>query len=434
MFRRLFPKGSLRLLVAKNTGSQLVGRVVSTIMMAIVSLLIARQYGAAGYGDFVKITTYVGLFYLFADFGLNAVYIQNTAREKDEGAARIWQNLFGLRLVMSAVLITVAVVLLYLFPRGSDQGYTPLVRTGIMFLIPAILAQTATTTTNALFQRLLRYDLATVAQNVGSVVMLVTALLLARVPSVNGAYLGIWSVMCGSIATSLLAIYLVHKQNVPVLPLFHVKDMKREFMKALPLGLTLIFNLVYFHSDSVILTLTRSTEEVGIYGLAYKVFEFPLVFPLFYMNAVYPMLIKTGVLRANTSEGLFWKSLWFLLVVSMVTVAGIWIGAPTLALIRSEFAASVTSLRVLTLGLPVFFASSLFMWMLIAQNRKWLLFVIHSFAMVVNIGLNYFFIPRYGYMAAAWITTVSELLVLFSTGYFVLHSMQKIRLRMPAVN
>ena len=64
MFRGLLPNGSLRQVVANNTVSQLIGRVVSSLSVVIVSLLIAKRYGPVGYGDFVKITTYVGFFYL----------------------------------------------------------------------------------------------------------------------------------------------------------------------------------------------------------------------------------------------------------------------------------------------------------------------------------------------------------------------------------
>lgn len=426
MFRQIFPKGSFRHLVAANTVSQLIGRAVSTVGMTIVSILIAQHFGASGYGDFVKITTYVGFFYLFADFGLNAVYIQRAVDDEHAFSASVpWQELFGLRLMMSVLLAGAAMGILLLLPRGSGQGYTPLVRLGILLLTPAIIFQAVTTTTNALFQKILRYDLATHAQNAGSVITLVTAVLFIWLSGVNGAYVGVYAIFAGSVVTALLALFFVLKIHKTIAPLFHWRRMWRIFLETFPLGMTLIFNLVYFHADSVVLTLTRSTQEVGIYGLAYKVFELPLVFPLFFMNAVYPLFLKATRSKSNDSRIMFWQSFWFLLGSAVVIAAIVWFAAPLVTIIRPEFSLSILPLRILIVSLPIFFVSSLFMWILIARKQNWKLFGIHSVAMIGNITANILFIPSHGYIAAAWITGVSELFILLVSSYVVAPLLRK---------
>lgn len=403
MFSRLFPVGSLRRLVALNTTSQLVGRVVNTLAMTLVSLFIARKFGAYGYGDFVKITTYIGFFYLFADFGFNAQFIQQKQAS--------WQRLFGLRLIVGLFLIGVAALLLTLFPLSVGQGYTTIVRNGIYLLLPAILTQATITTTNAYFQKNLRYDLAARAQNIGSFVMIFFVILLAFTSRLDGAIIGVVALIIGSAATAMSALASVSTLGNRITPLFHWNTIRDDIRQTFPLGMTLVFNLVYFHSDSVILTLTRSTQEVGVYGLAYKLFELPLVLPIFYINAIYPLLI-----RAPSNRATFWKSFWLLIALSIVVSATFWIFAPLLSFVRADFYQSVLPLRVLLLGLPVFFVSALLMWLLIAQNKLWQLFVIHGFAMIVNIVLNALLIPIHGYMAAAWITIGCETITLLLSG------------------
>src|SRR5258706_11560008 len=80
--------------VAANTISQLVGKGVSVISTLIVTLVIARQFGAVGYGDFVKITTYIAFFYLLVDFGVNAIYLQKSDA-KESWAALVWLRGLG---------------------------------------------------------------------------------------------------------------------------------------------------------------------------------------------------------------------------------------------------------------------------------------------------------------------------------------------------
>ena len=79
--------------------------------------------------------------------------------------------------------------------------------------------------------------------------------------------------------TGELSVVEILYQNIwdIVVPL----RLRSLFIASFPLGLTLLFNVVYFHIDSIILTFTRTSAEVGIYGLAYKIFELPLVLPTF---------------------------------------------------------------------------------------------------------------------------------------------------------
>lgn len=418
MFTDWFPRGSLRRIVAGNTLSQLTGRVVSSIAVVIVSLLIAKRYGPEGYGDFVKIITYVGFFYLIADFGLNAVYLQRTIGTGKEKSAGDWQLLLGLRLVVGVLLVCAAIGILFLLPSGVGQGYTTLVRVGILMLIPVIIAQAVTTTTNAYYQKILRYDLSTIALNAGSLSMLIVAVVLSMWSPVSGPYLGVMSVISGSVVTAIIALGLVRNRLGTIRPLFSKTDFFSYLRAGTPLGLALLFNLIYFHSDSVVLTLTRSTREVGIYGLAYKIFELPLVLPIFFMNAVYPLLLHHAGLRGGQRK-IFIRSFQLLLGSSCMAALGMWVVAPLVSLVRPDFAGAAEPLRILILGLPVFFVSALCMWFLIARKQQNILLAIHGIAMIGNIVSNIIFIPRYGMTAAAWITVASELFVLFISGLYV---------------
>jgi O-antigen/teichoic acid export membrane protein len=158
-----------------------------------------------------------------------------------------------------------------------------------------------------------------------------------------------------------------------------------------------------------------------VYGLAYKFFEFPLVFPTFFMNAVYPFMVQSQVSESRYLN--LWritkKSLIILLGISLLFVIGFWIAAPLLTLIREDFSASIEPFRILILGLPLFFVSSVFMWVLVTVGKQRLLLVLYGGSMIVNAVLNYLFIPRFSYLAAAWITLVSEALVVVASGFAV---------------
>jgi O-antigen/teichoic acid export membrane protein len=409
--------------VAVNTVSQIVARIISAVTTFIVTLVVARQLGVTGLGDFIKITTFLAFFYLVADFGLNAMYLQRTplpdAQSKQDDP--VWEDLLMVRLLLSSGLVLIAIAVLFLLPAGTDQGYTGIVRLGIILFAPSIVLQALISTGNAMFQKHLRYDLSAVALAAGSLVTLcVIPAVLYRPDQSTGVIMSVVSLLAGGAVTAATGLALTRRFSRIDPSRISLSSTKSLLIAAAPLGITLIFNVVYFRVDSIIITLTRSTAEVGIYGLAYKLFELVLVFPTFFMNALYPIMVgyhrnESAIMRKEF-RNLITKSGLFLVLSSIVCMIVLWVAAPVVAIIRADFAPGIRAARVLAAGLPFFFLSSLTMWILITGKKQKLLAVIYGASMVVNVVLNSMYIPVYGYIAAAWITVLSEALVLVASG------------------
>lgn len=400
----------MRIAIVANTISQLAGKLIGAGTTFFISILIAQKFGIAGFGDFIKITTYIAFFFLIADFGLNAIYLQKQKESLEFG------TLMGTRILGGLLLIFLSLAILSFLPQGEAQGYTSVVRLGIILFSPAILFQGLITSSNAVFQKHLRYDFATLALALGSATSIGILLLLLKFPG-SPSVIGSITLLGGSVITAIVSLLGVKRLGEPLTISFSVPRMSSLFFSTLPLGLTLLFTLVYGHIDSIILTLSRDTTEVGIYGLAYKAFELVLVFPTFFMNAVYPMMLQATSDRRHV---LIKKSFWFLLLVSCLLTLVTWVIAPYLAHIQESFRASVPPLRVLSLSLPFFFISALTMWSLIALKKQVQLALIYGGAMLFNISLNAWLIPAFGYMAAAWTTVLGEGLVLIACGFFLL--------------
>ena len=415
---------SVRSSVAWNTSSQLLARGIGALTTFLITLVVARRFGAQGLGDFVKITTYLAFFYLIADFGVNAIYLQRTplpSKTKEPASDTAWEDLLVLRICLSGLLVVMAALSLFLLPHGSAQGYTDFVRMGIILFTPSIVFQAIITTANALFQKYLRYDMSTIALGIGSVVSVALIYFITRQSEpVTGVLFAVLALLAGAAATAGTGLILTRKFHRIAHSSISFPRVRSLFFASAPLGITLIFNLIYFRVDSIILTLTRSTAEVGVYGLAYKVFELFLVFPTFFMNSVYPIMVRTvdrdqHADKQNFSH-LVMRSAVVLGGLSLVATGIFWTAAPIVAWIRSDFAAGVGAARILALGLPFFFLSSLAMWILIAKKQQMLLVKIYGVSMIVNILLNVLCIPTYGYTAAAWITVISEAIVLVMSG------------------
>ena len=143
---------SVRHKVVHNTLSQIAGRGVGALSTLAITVMVARSLGVQGYGDFVKITTFVSFFYLLADFGLNAIYLQQSEALENVKPDVSWSLLLGLRIALSSMLVVTAAFILFLLPRSDSGGYTAMVRYAIIIFTPTIFFQSLITSCNALFQ------------------------------------------------------------------------------------------------------------------------------------------------------------------------------------------------------------------------------------------------------------------------------------------
>ncbi len=399
-----------------NTLSQFVGRVIGALCAFLSTILLAKNLSVYSFGEYVKIATYVALFYPFVDFGLNTMYLKLQKQGRVETTIG---SFLLLRLLLSLVLGVTAVVGAY-FLSMARIVFVPsqllILALGMLTLAGFGLSLTY----NALFQARLRYDVVAIGLSLGS---LVTLMLLFGAQQISllvgewGVTVGVGALVMGVIATGLWYFFCY-----PISPslLFIDKKLWKELLVAsFPLGVTLLFNIVYFKVDTLILSVFRPVAEVGVYGFAYKFFEFALVVPTFVMNSVYPILLK----KPDVSQTALYlkKILQPLFIFSLMATIVLWVGAPFLVWVKQDFVASVVLLRILAVGLPLFFLTSPLMWWYVLIGKQKLLAVIYGLTMIFNICANLIFIPSQGAIGAAFITGATELVMLILGGSYLFY-------------
>lgn len=397
--------------VLVNTGSQIVGKVVTASSTLLITILIGRSLGEAGFGEFTKIFVFVGYFYTFADFGLNNIFIKLSQQKSHNELFRV---LLGLRLVIALVLTLSAILVSYLLPYNPElgTGFSPLVKTGIVLASLTIITQAMFTTANALFQKKLRYNLAAIATILASLVMVGITVLIAR--TTNTLLPFVFVFIAGGITYVLASYYLIWKRfNQGLIPIFDKSQSKLLLALSWPIGAALILNLLYFRIDVLILSNYRSSAEVGVYGLGYQFFQAGLAIPIFFSNALYPILTKQFEQNLESFKKTIKTWTNYLLMASLALTTILFIISYFIPLIyNGQFQESTTTLQILSLGMPFFFISALLWHLLIIYNKQKLLIYIYGFGAIFNLVTNMIFIPIYGYIAAAITTVISEFLIL----------------------
>jgi len=395
----------------KNTTTLFAGRFVTALLSFLTTVVLARYLGVRYYGEYTKVLSYILFFYLLADFGLNAIFVRETRGDITLARKKL-PAFLGMRLVWGAFLAVLAIVGIWLLSLASS-GFSPFVRMATLLIAPALLWYSLYLAAQALFQVELKFVRSVAAVISGTAVsfgLILAASQLIAPESETLVLLSGLAFVAGGAVTGLVALILARTRISLSTLRFARQDWRSLFSSAAPLGFMLLFNLIYFRIDTLMLTVWRSSSEIGAYGYAYKFFEFAIAVPTFVMSSAFPGLSKLE-LNSELFRRTFLKLLGLLSVLAVLVLVIGWVGAPFIV-VRPDFVDSVIYLRTLLVSAPLFFLTSPLMWLFILLNKQRLLMVLYLLAMGLNISANYFWIPIYGASASAIITGLTELFVL----------------------
>lgn len=390
--------------VSQQTVWQLLGKAITALSTIIILGLVSRTFGEDGTGVLTLALTFLSFFVLAADFGVNAHVLPHFLRGD---FSLEWKKLLGFRLLLSGALILVASITLFFWP-----GQTLFKQSALLGLV-AILEAGVFATVLVIFQTKLRYDLSALSVGLGTVVTLGMVYILTHAGSGIPALMVGYS--AGWIVTGLAALVLVKKYVNNLVPLFDLSYARELVKHCWPISLTLMLNVVYFRLDTFILSFNKGFADVGVYNLSYQIFQSLLVLPTFIMNGFYPLMLKDIAQSKQKFVSNLAKAALLMFTLAVLGTGLTLLLSPwVVGLIAGGkgFFGSTPSLQILSLGFPAFFVSSVLMWALITIKRYKTMLVIYLVGLLVNLVLNLVFIPRYSYVAAAWITGVTEYLIL----------------------
>ncbi len=410
-------KKSLFRSIASNTLFQLVSKVITMTITFGLTFLISRDYGSYGYGLFTIFQSFPAVFYIISDFGLNAIGAREVSKNFKE-INKIFNNILAIRILISMVLIIVTILLsLLVYPDTN-------IRFGLALGSFIIVSQALVSTTNIIFQVKLRYDLASITNVISYLFLLVVCLVLlnfkADISIINLMY------VLASFLTFILNVYLLRKFDISLDLKFSKEYFKDLLTASWPLGLMFIFSQINFKADSILLSIMNlpnlglsNIQTVGVYGLPYKVFEVLLVLPTFIMNSTYPVLLDSYNLNLSRFKKEFKKLLLYMFIIGIaVSFIGYVFVDRFLSYeiintyFSTDFGYSKELLLILISGISVFFISQPLSWFLVIREKQKVLPFIYLVSAIFNVGMNYLLIPYFSFFASAYLTFISEILIL----------------------
>lgn len=393
---------NLKYKIVINTLIQFIGRLGTSGLGFLTTIILAGFLGASGYGSYSKIFALVSFFFLWVDFGLNAVFIR-----KFQNNLKNFSMLNAAR-TLFFILSLFAIILFLIFTRNlvfssSEKKY-------VLLFAPVILMFAYQTSLNLIFQLKLRYEIPVAASIIGSSI----GLLLLWFLKDQGLFFIIISLLCGYLATVIISAGFAKK--ITSFSFFHepfnLSDLYVLIRNSLPLGITLFLNSLYVRADVFVISAYHGNSAVGVYQLAYKFFEFPLSLATFFANSIFPHYVELYTNDRAKFWDVFYKvNLILLLIATSFSTLGFFL-APFLTFINSDYQSSVLPLRILVLSYPVFFITSSLNWLIFLKKQEKHLVWVYGISFIINVLANLAFVPTYGYLASSIITVIGEIIVL----------------------
>ena len=380
------------------------GDILGKLLFLVLTVLIARNLGAANYGKFSFAITFPNLFLIFSDLGLTILMIREVARNKQE-TEKFISNVMIMKAVLSVLTWGIVFMLINLMKYPEDTKYAVYILT-LSLLINSFIE--AFGSIFRAYEEMGYVAFLMVFQKAACTLLGVAALF---------AGLGLKGVVNAYFLATLITgiIGYVILRNKFVKPVFHIDIdyCKKILHSALPVGMSIFFSIVYFRIDTVLLSIMKGDTVVGWYNAAYKPMEALMVIPAAFMGALFPVFSN---LYKNSRETLLFmceKTIKILLIIILPIAVGTTIFAEKIVILfyGSGFESSIIALRILIWASVIIYVNYVLTQLLIVINKQKFNAIFTILCAAFNIGLNLVFIPKLSYIGSGVITVGTEILL-----------------------
>ncbi len=389
----------------KNTIYIFAGRASNAVFLFLLALVISRQLGPALFGVFSFLTAVVVSANCFSNLGLDTWMVREVTKTPTQGKLYL-SNILGLKIGTSLVTI----VIVFLIFRMTDLPQTTL--SLLWILLISLLFNTISQTLwhyGNCFKELVYHSVLWATSNIIKSGFGITLVLLFHELEPL-----VWGVVAAEAISLILSFYVIRRRFGLFVPEFQFSVWKDFMVRSAPIALGMIFSVLYFRLDIVMLQLMTEEKVVGFYSAAYKLFEVAVVLPHSFMLVLFPTLVEEYHSNRSQFKNRFKKALViYSLIGGSITLALWGFSHEIITLIYGEiFSPSVAILNIISWAIILFFINFLLSNILITSGRE----MINTWnlvgATVLNIALNLIWIPQYGAIGAARATLFCEIVLI----------------------
>jgi O-antigen/teichoic acid export membrane protein len=376
------------------------GRVVAVLLQAAYFVLLARLLGVSEYGIFAGAFALVSTVSPYSALGGSMLFMRYLAIEPGQ-APKYWGNSLITSSVFTLVSLLVVVIVRFVHGKLAHIGV-------VLVLLVANCLFLQITTLGSMLTFTLGNARSSAWMNLSSNFCRVLAVAVMRI-GMGRADAFQWSigVLAASALAAVVVLYQVHRNIGPLR--YDLRLLRERSLEGLGFSFAGTTEAVNNDADKVMLSYFGLEIQNGFYTLAYRILDFATS-PIVALNTAvvqrHFLLSQSGI---RPRLRLAFRALVATAALGIVLAIGIKALAPLLPrLTGRDFSGAIQVLRLLC-WLPLIRGLHQMCGSVItgAGHQNWRTAAQCSVALV-NVGLNWSWIPRWGWMGAAWSTLASD--------------------------
>lgn len=397
--------------IASAAGMQIAARLLGTVTSLVTVSLTTRTLGPESYGHLQSALMFVTLWTSLTELGMNSVIVRRVTSLQNSSPASLRENLHHLVRV-NLGLSTVLSIPLTLATFGCGAliyRETPEVVTMIGVISAMLLLNAIASSFDPIFMVSVRFRAVALADFLGRVLSAVATVVLVLCGADLYWFAGV--LLIPYVISLLVKGYAARRLGLGM-PIYSAASSWNLLRESLPQTVIIVVAVLYWRIDGVILSMTSTAEQVGLYGLAYTL--------AFTASMVSDLYLNTTL---STSTELFASSrrrfvdfsrrnfeVLYLLAIPLAVIGGVLSEGLVTLVGSSEFAGGGPVLAVLFTAAAVTFVNAAASQALFAAHQQVFLVRINLFNLAVNIVLNVLLASHFGALGSAVALLITELL------------------------
>jgi O-antigen/teichoic acid export membrane protein len=390
--------------VARNTVVVITGEFFSRVVSFFSFLLVARYLGAKSFGEYSFIFSFLAFFDLLASLGMNSIVVREMAGDRDR-SPRILKAALVLRSACTFLAILVAcLVALFLRIAPALKVLICVASLGLLMNFRPIF--------EAIFRIRLKMGVPTTVQ-VAKTLLFLSLIGLCVFFKTGLLWFVLASIFSNLMGTAAI-VGLARREIKPagVLERGMCRDLLRE---SLPMLFSGVLTVLYIRIDVMMLAFMEGFESVGFYSAATRLTEALWIVPVALMTTLFPVLSEHAKhdrarFQEVVGQGLVYLTM---LIIPIAILTTVYAGGILQLLFQSQYGPAAPALSIVVWAFVFSYPNIILVNAIIALRRQimdtWFSFL----AVIVNVALNLWWIPAYGFIGVVCEVQVFVLLTFY---------------------
>ena len=387
----------------ENFSYLMIAQCAYKILAFAAFILIARHLGAECFGQFSYALSFVAFFMLIADFGVSDLLVRDVAGELQDKGRRYISNISTLKIGLGFITILAIVIISLIFRESKDM-------TVIISLFGlAMILDSYAIFLKSIFRVFERMQYEAISILLEGLLKIGIVLVVVKIMAASILFFAAVFLLVSSIA--LLFTFILVKVKFTQIGLsFDFGFWKRLFIGGVPFSILIVFQVINFRIDVIMLSRITDNVIAGWYSVAARLIESTLIIPFAYVTSVFPVASRLAKITPRRLPHIYRTSFRILFLSSIMLIIFLYLGSDFFIpfLFGPEFAKSIIVVKILGFVLLPIFLRIFLDSFILALKRPNILLMIYVAGTLSNILLNFLLIPKYNFSGACIATILSE--------------------------